>query len=408
MKKMKTLFTYAFLMVISCAFFISAQQFVLVDSIVGKAEIQKMEEGTWSLLIKGTKLYNNDVVRVLDSSLLQLKWPNQSIMYVHQQSQIRINLFNNKQVNVIAKHVTVFFGAIFFVVKKTLPELPLASQETKVYSPTAVVAVRGTSFSVTVAKANGTTNIKVLNGTVLVRNIMKNVQTFLGAGYQTTVELNTDPIVPNALLLDDLEWLRSWVPPSLINAQIAEQIEQAKRDHSIITQNLEDKIIIVPFANISEYKGPWTIGKSLADMVVRQIAQTTSNANAVVVEIPDSSLFTRAMQERARFVITGVIDRFDLSQRLDVSPGADSYKEYYIASIKVRIQLIDVAERKMVLENEVTGEMTGKNVAKNSWQSLNKLPFTLENEKFSTTIIGEAVKQVVEQCSESATKLMRE
>ena len=47
-----------------------------IDSLVGKAEIQKSGRQQWSPVALGAKLHGSDVVRALDNSFLRISWPD--------------------------------------------------------------------------------------------------------------------------------------------------------------------------------------------------------------------------------------------------------------------------------------------------------------------------------------------
>ncbi|MDD5673099.1 MAG: FecR domain-containing protein [Chitinivibrionales bacterium] len=386
---------------------LAADQFLTLDSLAGKAEVQKAGQEQWVLVKNGEKLFNNDLIRVLDKSTARLKFSNGSLMYVRQNSQILISLFENSETNLISKHITVFFGAVFFIVKKTLPLGPLDLDDIKVYTPTSVVSMRGTSFLVSVDEKSGASDVEVINGTVLVRNILKNVSLFIGAGYKTNVALSTDPVLPVALLQADIDAIKLWVPMFIMEREMEEQLAKAKRDHYIITGKLDDKVVILPFDNKSHYKGPWGISRKIATALMNRISETNS---ALVVKVADSAAsdplkFGNAL--KARFVIAGTIQEFDIKQHAEITVRADEYKEYNIAQVTTYLQLIDVASKKMIYDNTFSGELTVKNSANSTWQYVRKLDFNLHDSTFAQTIIGKAATSMLDQAVEKLTLYLR-
>lgn len=387
-----------FILVFSGFTFSMEETFVLIDSLNGKAEVQRAGQEKWVLVRKNTKLYNNDIIRVLERSIAKIKWLNGSVIYVNARSQILINLHRDTVNNKISNYATVFFGAVFFIVEKTLPRGIFTRHDTKIYTPTASIAIRGTSFLVDVKKDNGTTLISMLNGTVLAKNILKSQSSFITAGYKTEISLNSDPLSPKPLLKQDIENIKKWVPSQIIIDEMNKQIVKAKRDYSAITGKLEDKIIIVPFRNMSKYKGSWDIENRMAHLLSKK-ATSLNRVNCAVAKQDKEYInaITTGIKEKARFVITGEIKRFEIIQRAEVTASADRYLEHAIAYVCLEIQLIDVEQKKQLYKNDICGEVAGKNIEKNSWKHIANLSFNMENSKFSSTIIGKAVNQAIDQ-----------
>lgn len=196
----------------SIVFLAHAEPSVLIDSLSGKAEIQRAGHITWEPCRQGDALSNNDMLRVLANSSARLKWEDNNTVYVRANSQININIFQDQQKELISRHITVFYGALYFVLKKTLPKALTEWADLKVYTPTTVIGIRGTSFTVEVDKKTGTTDVAVLSGTVLVRNIIRNAALFVASSNKTKVEMNADPSGPLPLEEADVAYLKTWAP----------------------------------------------------------------------------------------------------------------------------------------------------------------------------------------------------
>ena len=391
----------AFSLALCIAAFAGAKEIqVTVDSLVGAAEMQKTGQYQWKPIALGAKLSSNDIIRALDKSFLRLAWPDGATSYVHANSQILVNLYESPETNVISTHLTIVYGAVFFVIKEVLPKAFTKTFDTKVYTPTAVVSGRGTAFAVEADNKSGATSIKVVNGTVLVGNILKNVSSFITAGFQTYVELKTDPITGKLLLDKDINDLKTWVPIAVIERELALQIAKAGRDHEILAGGFKDKLVILPFENRSHYAGQWNIGPALARQLTDQLKQADRN---IVVENGDTGAvdpLKLGEERKARFVIIGDIEDFDVVQHAEITPAADEYKEFYIAKVRLRIQLINVADKKMVFENTFSGETRGKNLRENSWRKIGKLALSLKDKQFSESILGSSLSEVMEQAAD--------
>lgn len=371
-----------------------------VDSLTGTAEVQKSGQQQWRPLALGAKLGNNDIVRAHDKSFLRISWPDGATSFVHANSQVLINLYESSETNVISAHVTILYGAVFFIIKEVLPKALTKTFDTKVYTPTAVVSVRGTSFAVEVDNKNGATSVKVINGTVLVGNILKNVSSFISAGFQTHVEIKTDPITGKLLLDKDIADLETWVPKPVIERELALQIARANRDHQILAGGFNDRLVVLPFENRSNYSGQWNIGPTLARQLTEQLKQADKN---IIVENGDTGAadpLKLGAEKKARFVIIGAIEDFDIVQHAEITVAADEYNEYYIAKVRLHVQLIDVAEKKMVSDNTFSGEARGRNSKENSWQKIGKLELNLKDTRFSQSILGLSLQQAMDQATD--------
>lgn len=383
------------------------EPYVLIDSLKGKAEVQRAGQQRWALIGKDARLFNNDIIRVLDKSVVRLKWQNGSIIYVNASSQLLINLHKDTINNIFTNYATVFFGAVYFIVNKTLPKGVFTRQETRVYTPTAILAIRGTSFSVNVNKKNGFTRVGIINGTVLIKNILKTQSLFLSAGYQTKVAMNADPLFPEPLLEKEINALKAWVPPDVIIAEMSQQIAQAKADYSTITGKLEEKIVVVPFVNSSVYKGKWKLGENIASMLAENIKlKNRVKCSAVPLSKKEADPIQIGLKEKARFIITGEITRFEIIKRAEITAAADKYSELSIAKVCLRLQLIDAAAKKEIYKNDFCQEVSGKNIEGNSWKYIGKLKFDLSDQAFTSSILGKALNYTLDQSTSHLSRHM--
>jgi hypothetical protein len=375
---------------------LSAEPCFEIDSLVGKAEVQRAGMLNWKIVTEGTKLYNNDVFRVLEKSHAKIVSSSGSMIYINEKSQILVNLAENRDQNILSNYITVFFGATFFVIKKMLPKKLTIQTHTKVYTPTAVMSIRGTAFTVDVEKKSGKTAVQVMNGTIVVKNIIRSISSFLSSPYKSTIEVNSDPAHPVPILENDITVLKSWVPEPVVDDIISHQLASRERERHIISGKYENKLIITAFPNASQYQGSWNIGKALAGELARYINSSQQQIKAAVFDSTWTDPLSVGTAKKSRFVITGVIEKFDIIQVASITTSADKYNEYYVAKVKIALQLIDVAEKKLVLEETIDGEVSGKNVKANSWQMIGDMKFKLHDSKFSRSILGQAIHQTIE------------
>jgi TolB-like protein len=381
--------------------------FVIIDSLAGKAEVQRAGKSSWQLVKEKDRLENNDMLRVLEKSHATLKWSNGSVMYVHQQSQVLINLHYDTRNDLLSRHVTIFFGAMFFIVKKTLPRKFVTQHDTKVYSPTAVLSIRGTAFAVNVKKDNGHTDVRVLKGTVLVGNILKKESIFLTAGFRTQVQLNADPLAPKGIMENEIKEIETWAPPPVVRDQMVRQTAQARKDHYTIVGKYEDKLLVAPLVNASSYNGKWNISDAITMWLEKRIAQNSGMETAIAGK--DSlDIIAAGEKAKSRFALTGEIKSFDIVQKAVITATADKYQEFYTAKVRLHLQLIDIANRKLLLASDIEGEVSGKNVEANSWQHIGAKAFDMADTTFSKTILARAINQSLENSASLITRYVKE
>ncbi len=385
----------------------AAQPYVEIKEMKGTIEVQRAGLGNWTPIKESEKLFNNDMVRTSEKSRARLQWSSGSEMFLHEKSQVLINLAQSSQSDIISKHATVFFGAVFYVVKQSLPRLVSSRFDTKVYTPTAVVAIRGTSFRVEVDPKNGDTDVDVLSGTVLVRNILKKESIFLSSGYMTHISLNSDPIRPKALFEERIDQLKTWVPETVVEQEMEGQIKQAKRDHYVVTGKLEKKLLVTPLVNVSRYSGPWEIDKALARLLAKRVRRGMNNLKVGTVEDTVADPIALGEKGKAKFVITGEIREFDIVQKAEITVKADKYRELAFARVELYIRVIDIEKRKLILERLTRGEISGEISAANTWKTIAEMNFDLKDKEFEKTILAKAISQSINQASEHIARYLQ-
>jgi len=392
------------LLTLALAICLHAEVFVQVDSLRGAVEVRRAGQDKWSACAKSMKLRNNDMVRAGDNATAIFKWANGQGVFLHANSQILINLAESKEKNIFSQHFTLFTGAAYFLLKAALPQM---DNDIKVFTPTAVIATRGTSFQVDLPGKNGSTSVKVFSGTVLVRNIIRNAASFINAGNKTFVEINTDPIVPQTMLDDDIAGLKKWVPGAVVDKELASQIARGHRDQLVITGKTENKIIIVPFENKSPYAGSWNISQQLASLLMGEINKGAEGSKAYLADTVVTNPLEYGNDQDARYVITGTIENFDIVQHARITVRADDYQEFSTAQVKLNLQLIDVKNSRIVVDNIYSGEFTGDNVPINTWQTIGKLGFDKAEKRFWESILGKAVLTCVDQANEDMFRYVK-
>ncbi len=394
----------AILLVFSLCRASGKDSYATVDTLFGTVETQRAGSQKWKMVHRGDKVFNNDIVRAQAHSFVRLGWPDGSASFVHENTQILLAFYESDETNIISRHITVFYGAVYFVLKEILPKTFTKSYDVKIFTPTAVVSLRGTSLSVVVDNKSGNSTIEVINGSVMVRNIIKNASTYLSAGFKTTVSVASDPLVPQPLLDADISLLKSWVPLSVVEQEMSIQLARAEHDHDIIVGNLDRRIVVLPFVNSSKYHGPWKISSAIPRMLANRLTHTHCTVQMVDSTQVDPLVYGE--KAKAKFVVTGEIQDFDITQNAEITVSADEYREYFLARVRLSVQLINVAQKKVVIDNLFSGDMRGPNVKDNSWQRIGRMTFSIADSSFSKSILGNALFQALDQSVDQLTRVV--
>lgn len=389
------------LLVVINTVFSEEKKFIVIDSLSGLAEVQRAGQSDWTFCKVNQKLFNNDAFRVIDKGHARLRWPDGSVAYVHKNTQIVVNVLPRKNGSSLS-HTTVLMGAIFFIVKKMVPNELV--NDTKVYTPTSVIAIRGTSFLVDVK--NDMTCVKMVCGTVLAGNIKKNVSMYLGAAFKTVITQNTDPIVPTAVLKEDLDSIKMWVPPQVIDLEMEKQYTEARRNFAILNRKLDEKCIVVSFTNNSGYQGHWNIEQQVPQTFVQVIREHHPQMNISYTDTAGPDLLADAYKHNTRYIVSGTIETFSLTPKAAISVRGDQYSETMTANVKIRLEIIDAAEKKVISEENLVGEITRKRKDGDGWDQLKGVSFSYDDEIFRTSLIGVALKQALEQSLERCDAIL--
>lgn len=363
-----------------------AKSSVSFDSLDGVVEIQRAGNVKWEYASKSSKLYHNDLVRIPDTGIALLKWPDGTRSFLHKKSQILVTLLEKKNSTDVVSNVTVMFGAAFFIVKKLLPKD--RTEEMKVYTPTAVLSIRGTSFLVDVDTVEKNTRVKMVNGLLMVKNISKNVSVLLGTPFQTEVTVDQNPVSPYAVLKSDFDSMKLWIPEPVIEEEIARQIENSTQNRIELSGDFQDQCLVAQFVNSSKYSGKWDIAQEFTRQLSSQLRRTLSKTVVMLVDTIVNDPHETAKSINARFCITGTIDKFDLVKHAAISTKGDEYRETVHARVTVTIKMHDFVLNKDIISQSFTSEIQGKNTAENSWDTFHKKVFNLGDTTFTKSIIG--------------------
>jgi hypothetical protein len=366
-----------------------------LESITGVVEIRKAGQDAWIMGRIGAQLQSNDVVRCGNTSRAVLHFEDGQQIFVNANSQILINLYDNPQRTVRSRHFTLFYGAAFFLVKSILPK---TVNDIKVFTPTAIVATRGTSFSVEVPESRTTSCVKVTNGTILIRNIIRPIATFVSAGLQTSVAIGSDPQTPQVLLDKEIRSLKNWVGEPVIAKEISlndapPEVTHKKPDTTATKPKID--VIILPLANRSTYKGSWNISRKTSAMLATIFTSSIANIKISAIDSAFVDPLVAGTHYDTRYVVMGSMENLDIVQEAKVSVSATEYIETVSGFVKVHLQIIDVGQKKMIHEADYVGSQSNDSDTLQLWSSIKNLPYDLNSPQFTKSALGRALTQAL-------------
>lgn len=368
----------------------------VIDSLFGRVEIQRESSFDWQLVSTEENLFNNDQLRLLPSSHIRLKCGDNVRIFIGQNSQIKINLL--KSGNSLISHFTLISGTAFFNVSNA------SSQKTKnaffIHTPLIKASPHDCSFLISLLPDNSA-EIQLLQGTLSISKIKNGINHYLGSPYITVIKPDSDSFQQSALLQQDIDSLKCFVPATIIDHIMEKQLINWKRNFHALKGKFEDKCLITVLKNKSEYQGNWDIEKNISSFLALKLKNGSSKIRSELFDSTYTNPIEVALLKKARFLITGEISSFDLLQHARISTQADEYYESRIARIKLDISLTETEEGKIIMSETFTGEISQKRKNENSWESLHRLPFDLQNSSFSSTIMGIAITQAVDHAIEA-------
>lgn len=160
-----------------------------IKFLIGKVQIQPSKKTTWVRAKMNQKISSGDRIKTFLSSRVELEMPDGSVIKINENST-----FDVKSIKTVARNnedemsFTLFAGSIWAKFKK----LVNTRQTRQIESPSAVVAIRGTTIEMDVNQQNRTV-VRVLEGRVSVRSKDVAGEVMVGANQESTVEQGKAP-----------------------------------------------------------------------------------------------------------------------------------------------------------------------------------------------------------------------
>lgn len=173
----------------------------LVKFVIGTAELQSKQQTSWKIIALNSPIVEGDRIKTSLNSRVEIAMPDETILKINENTIFDVNEIKTPEVdNEDKMKFTLWAGNIWGQFKKIFS----SRQEREIESPSAIVAIRGTTIEMDVDQ-NQNTLIKVEEGNVLVRSKDIEGEVMVGPNQETYVEKGKAPTEPSGLRMPELK-----------------------------------------------------------------------------------------------------------------------------------------------------------------------------------------------------------
>jgi len=166
-----------------------------VKFMLGKVERQQKNKTQWDKLRLNSSIYSGDRIRTAGNARVEIEMPDKTVIRIDQNSIFDIKeIKTDKDDGEDKMSFSVWAGNIWAKFKKIVSD----RQVRRIESPSAVVAIRGTTLEVNVDKAQ-TTRVSVIEGKVAVTSKDAKGEVLVGSSQQTIVKKGQPPQKPTPM-----------------------------------------------------------------------------------------------------------------------------------------------------------------------------------------------------------------
>ncbi|HOJ49874.1 MAG TPA: FecR domain-containing protein [Spirochaetota bacterium] len=282
---------------------LSAQD--IIGKVIFKVGSCKLEKG--QNLNVNNKIKEGDVIITGKSSILKIELNNGSVIKIMPNSKIIVNIIKTNKENRYA------FGVINGAIDSGVEKINEKGYY-RVYTPTAVAGVRGTSFTVMVV--NGKSSIIVKSGKVIVDNDKKQIE--VTPNIKVTIEINGELEKDKEEKIDEEKDYEEFTKKtedvkaeniedtysklSEIEKKNNQRLEQLKAKDKLTEEEL-DEIEYLYQKTVSQSKGLYTLSETIFKkykdnpLVKRNFYQVQSTLKTIEDQIKDMDEFIEKMSK---------------------------------------------------------------------------------------------------------------
>ena len=190
-----------FLILIQSILFAQSPNKAKVKFVIGNVELQKNQQINWVKLGLNYNVYEGDRIKTLSNSRVELDMPDGSILKINENAVFDINDLKTPESDGEDKmSFTLWVGKLWGGFKKIFSD----RQERTIESPSAVVAIRGTTIEMDVDIQQKTT-VRVIEGSVSVKSKDTDNEVIVTSNQKTIVEKGKAPTDPESFIPDEGE-----------------------------------------------------------------------------------------------------------------------------------------------------------------------------------------------------------
>lgn len=172
-----------------------AENTARVKFVIGLADRQTSGQTSWEKIKFNGKIYQGDRIRTRSNSNVELAMPDGSQIKIGENTMFEVTELKEPETDKEDKvTLTVWLGSIWAKFKKVVTN----RQERFVDSPSAVVAIRGTTLEIDVDNTEKTL-VRVTEGLVSVKSKQTSEEVMVGSNQQTIVEKGKAPTKPGKI-----------------------------------------------------------------------------------------------------------------------------------------------------------------------------------------------------------------
>jgi hypothetical protein len=212
-----------------------ATPFITIDSLSGRAEIQRESSIEWQLVSTGEKLFNNDQLRLLPTSHVRIRIGDSIRIFTGQNSHFKVNLLNSG--NSLISHLALISGTAFVNVSNSSTNK--RRYTLFVHTPSIKVSPHDCSFLISLLP-DRSTEIQLLQGILPLSKIKDGRNHYLSPPNRISVGINNDSFQQSVLLQQDIDSLKCFIPAAIIDQIMEKHLINLSRISRILIGKHED------------------------------------------------------------------------------------------------------------------------------------------------------------------------
>lgn len=166
-----------------------------VKFVIGKVQVLPYKKTSWKTAKMNSAIFSGDRIKTNLNSRVELEMPDGSVIKVQENTIFDVKTIKTKEKdNSDEMNFTLFAGNIWAKFKKIVS----TRQKRQIESPSAVVAIRGTTIEMDVAQ-NKSTTVRVIEGKVSFRSKDTQGEVEVGTNQESTVEEGKAPTPPSSI-----------------------------------------------------------------------------------------------------------------------------------------------------------------------------------------------------------------